>query len=92
MPSRAPGMVLVSLLDMSNKEELRLRYEAAKKDLEARIAEKKSEGEQSKNRETEELEARLEDLQRSARDAWDDASEVAAKKLNQLIDRVEGRA
>lgn len=76
---------------MTQKQELRLRYEAAKKDLEHRIAEAKADASSQKNDQAENLQDRLKQLESAAKENWNDMSESAAKKVNDLLDRFEGK-
>lgn len=76
---------------MTHTEELKLRYEAKKKELEHRLAQARSDAESAKNDEIERIEERLAALKKTVSHSWDDLTEGAAKKLNEVLDRLEGK-
>lgn len=74
---------------MSEQRELRLRVEAEKKELEARLARLKVEGTAAANDAAESIEKELKELQTYVRDGWDNLTETAAAKLNKWIDKAK---
>lgn len=76
-------------LAMSEREELRLRVEAEKKELEARLARLKVEGTAAANATAESIEKELKELQTYVRDGWDNLTEKVAGKLNEWLDKAK---
>lgn len=74
---------------MTQKTELKLRYEAAKTDLKHRIAKARADASSEKNDQVENLQKRLKELETFAQDSWEEMSEAAAKKVNNLLERIE---
>ncbi len=76
---------------MSNTKELRLRYEAKKKEIEHRIAELRADTESRSNDELQKLEKQLDELKSTASEKFDSLSQQAAGAINGLLDRLEGK-
>lgn len=76
---------------MTQVKELRLRYEAKKKDLEHRIAQARADASSEKNDQSENLRKHLEELEGAVQDSWDKMSESAAKTVNDLLDRFDSK-
>lgn len=79
---------------MSEKDELMKRFEAERKNLEARIAELEAEAEDKKDEAkttlksaTDQLQEKLNDLRSTVAEGWDNLTEEGAKRLNALLDR-----
>lgn len=76
---------------MTRTKELRLRYEAKKKELEYRLAQARADVESAKNDEIERLQRNLDELKNAVAQSWGDLTENAARTLNQVLDRLEGK-
>jgi predicted nucleic acid-binding Zn-ribbon protein len=74
---------------MSERKELRLRIEAERKELEARLARLRVEGTAAANASAEAIEKELKELQTHVRDGWDNLTEAAAGKLNKWLDKAK---
>lgn len=72
---------------LTDKEILKDRYEALKKQIEANLAHLKADTRDSANEKVEGLRAKLEELKTSVSDGWDKLTDDAAAKLNELLDR-----
>ena len=71
---------------MSERDELRARVEAKKKQLEADLAAKKADAEGARNEATKKIRAKLDELNATLEKGWDDLSEAAAAKLNAWLE------
>lgn len=71
---------------MSERDELRARVEAKKKQLEADLAAKKADAEGARNEATKKIRAKLDELNETLEKGWDDLSEAAAAKLNAWLE------
>ncbi len=81
---------------MTEKQELKKRFEAKQKNLEAQIAEIEATAEAKKNDASttvqstaDQLREKLKNLKTAAAEGWDNITEEGAKRLNALLDRVD---
>jgi hypothetical protein len=72
---------------MSERNELRLRIDAKKKALEARLAKLRVDGTAIANDAAETLETELKELESNLRDGWDNLTDGAARKLNDWLEK-----
>ena len=70
---------------ISNKDELKTRLEAKQSELEARIKNLKADAQGDSRKTIEGLENRVDAIRKSLSDRWDDLSEQALDKLNDLL-------
>jgi hypothetical protein len=74
---------------MSERKELRLRIEAEKAALEARVARLRAEGTAAANDAADTIEKELKELKTYVRDGWDNLTDKAAGKLNDWLDKAK---
>ena len=70
---------------MSEKDELRDRIEAKKKQMESRLSELKADSRSEARAELKELEAKLEELTATLKSGWNDLTDSVAGKLNDWL-------
>lgn len=70
---------------MSERNELRLRIDAEKKELEAKLARLRADGTAAANDAAKKLESTLEELDEHLRSGWDNVTEAVAGKLNDWL-------
>lgn len=75
---------------ISHKRAMKDRIDAKTKYIQARIAELKADVTTGAAGELDRLQSALGDLREAAKKNFDDLSESAAKKVNQLLDRTPG--
>ncbi len=69
----------------ASKEELRLRAEAKKKELESRLAEMKADATAAKDDAVKDTQDRLDAIRDAASEGWDNLTDDAAEKINRLL-------
>lgn len=69
----------------ANKEELKHRVDARRKQLESRISELKADATRSGSTAMKETKQKLEELNSAAKDGWDNLTDAAAEKINGLL-------
>jgi len=69
----------------TQKEELRQRVEAKRKRLEAKLSEAKADASESSRKSQAWAQKKLDALNESLRDGWDNLSEGAVEKLNEWL-------
>ena len=74
-----------AMVDLSQKQELRNRVEAKKKEIESTLERSKADSRQSSRDQLEAAENKLAELKSVLEDGWDDLSEAAAEKLNKWL-------
>lgn len=72
---------------MSHRHELRVRIDAERKALQAKVARLRADGTAAANDAARVLEVKLKELEGHLRHGWDNVSEKVASKLNDWIDR-----
>lgn len=70
---------------MTQKDELRDRVQAKKKEIEARIHKLKADSRSTSRDEAKKLERKLDELSGQVKGGWDDLSEDVAAKLNDWL-------
>jgi len=70
---------------ITRKDELKSRIEARKAALEARLKTAKADAQAASRREQERIEKQLESIRTTLHDGWDNLTEAAARKLNELL-------
>jgi hypothetical protein len=76
---------------ITNKEQLKDRYEVTKKNLEAKYASLKAETRAGAAREMEDIKARMDSLQDSIKSGWENLTEEASAHINKLLHRLESQ-
>lgn len=79
-------------MGISEKEELRDRVEAKRKELEAKLSEAKASGRREGREGTEQLEERLGELKETLAGGWDQLTEGVASKLNDWLSKDADKA
>jgi hypothetical protein len=70
---------------IDNKDELKDRVKAKKAELESRYHELKADGRAEAREESGKLKRKLDELQETVRDGWDDLSDKVSAKLNEWL-------
>ncbi len=70
---------------MTQKDELKARVKAKRKELEAHLHELEADGRSAANDGAQRVREKLDELSHLLRDGWDDMSESAAAKLNDWL-------
>jgi hypothetical protein len=72
---------------ISKQEELKDRIKAKQRELEARFNELKADGRSEARDERDRVRSRLDELQETIKDGWDNLSDRVTAKLNDWLDR-----
>lgn len=72
---------------LKEKEILKDRVEAKRKELEARLSELKADTREGSSEKIKEVREALDDLGAAAKEGWDNLSELAAKRINEILGR-----
>ena len=72
---------------ISEQEELKDRIKAKQRELEARFSELKADSRSEARDERDRVRSRLDELQETIKDGWDNLSDRVAAKLNDWLDR-----
>ncbi|MEQ9455061.1 MAG: hypothetical protein RLN76_10790 [Phycisphaeraceae bacterium] len=70
---------------MADTTELKARFEARKKEVEAQLADAKADAQAESNKRSKQLQEQLDELQSSVADGWENLSQGAIDRLSDLL-------
>ena len=76
---------MTDVTDVSQKEELKNRVQAKRKELEAKLEEAKADVREATRENRDKLEKKLKELESTLQNGWDNLTEEVASKLNKWL-------